>query len=228
MTTKLKNQGFTLVELLISIVIVGILSGVGIMGYRQHTKRAHEIEVKTQLSAASRKLIPSVSGFESVSDQSCLDRAGLNDSNNFSYSCKTRDDQSNIFDIHVKPLRDVGVGGLLSFGEGYDKICWDTCDATGIGAEAQLAKNHLDLNNGCIALTRKESQVDCNCTQNVKRECLYYPGGHKTKPRRPPLCGLWICKGWDKPRCRDVTTTTCDKCVEVDYVNEQGVSVEIN
>ena len=221
------DQGFTLVEIMIGLVIIGILSSIAILTYREQTKRAHATEIKTQLSAASRKLIPSVARFESVSQSNCLERASLNDSNNFSYSCKIRDNGSDIFDIHVKPLKDVGVGGVLSFGIGQDKICWDTCDATGTGQTAQLSKNHLDLNNDCLSLTRQEREVDCNCTQTTTRECLYYPGGRKTKPRRPPLCGLWICKGWDKPRCNNVTTRTCDTCVEVDYVNQQGVSVQL-
>ena len=216
------NQGFTLVEIMIALVTIGILSGISIFMYKEQIKKAYATEVKTQLSAASKKLITSVYASDSIPKESCLDVAGLSNSNNFGYSCKMRDDGSNIFDISVKPRRDLGVGGLISFGIGYEKICWDSCDATGFGESAQLAKTHFELSDNCSALTRQETDYDCNCTETVSRECLYYPGGRRTKPRRPPLCGLWICKGWDKPRCRSVATKTCDTCTEVSYVNESG------
>ena len=124
--------------------------------------------------------------------------------------------QAIFFDIHVKPIRDIGVGGLISFGKGYDNICWDTCDATGFGDSAQLAKTHLGLSGNCSALTRQERDYDCNCIETASSECLYH-GGRRTKPRKPPLCGLWICKDWDKPKCEDVITRTCDTCTEVVY-----------
>ena len=96
------EQGFTLVEIMIGLVIIGIFSSIAILTYREQTKKAHATEIKTQLSAASRKLIPSVARFESVSQSNCLERASLNEANNFSYSCKIRDNGSDVFDIHAK------------------------------------------------------------------------------------------------------------------------------
>lgn len=212
------NHGFTLVELLITITVVSILSGIATLVYQEQVKKAHATEVKTQLSAASRKLsITTAFDPADITEANCLNTAELHDSQNFAYSCKKRDGNRNIFDITMKPRRELRVGGLLSFGPGNNKICWDVCDATGAGDDAQLAKNHLDLDGNCSGLTRKEITKDCKCTEEIIKECLYYPGGHKKKPRRPPLCGLWICKGWDKPRCRDVPKKTCQTCTEIVY-----------
>ena len=211
------NHGFTMVELLITITILGILSGIATLMYREQVKKAHATEVKTQLGTASKKLsIAAKFDPANITQATCLNHAELNDSQNFIYSCEKRTN-INVFDIAVKPSREIGVGGLLSFEPGNDKVCWDVCDATGSGSSAQLSKKHLDLSGNCSALTRKVIQQPCNCTSSVTRQCLYYPGGHKRKPSSPPLCGLWICKGWDKPRCKDVTTQTCQTCTVVVY-----------
>ena len=61
MITKNKcNQGFTMIEIMIALVIIGIISGISILVYREQVKNAYATEVKTQLSAASKKLITSV------------------------------------------------------------------------------------------------------------------------------------------------------------------------
>ena len=164
MASQINDQGFTLVELLLIVAIVAILGSIGLATYRQQTKKAYATEVQSQLSAASKKLILAAQGVEETTETNCIENADLHDSNNFTYSCAERDGTSNIFDIHVKPLKDVGVGGVLSFGIGHDKICWDTCDANGSGASAVLAKSHLGLSDNCSALTRNERSYNCNCT----------------------------------------------------------------
>ena len=71
MAVKIKRQGFTIVELLFTIVIVSILTGAGIMGYRQQTKKAFATEVETQLSAASKKLITTALGLQKITESNC-------------------------------------------------------------------------------------------------------------------------------------------------------------
>ena len=214
------EHGFTLVEIIIGVAIIGILSSIAILNYREQTKKAHATEIKTQLSSASRKLIPSVAGFESVTEASCLDRAGLDNSNNFSYSCKIREDASKIFDIQVKPLRDIGVGGILSFGIGKDKICWDTCDAKGSGVDAQLFKSHLGLSDNCSSLTRKERDYQCNCSNETYKTC----GWRNCNCRCPRGWGCFCDRCY---RCNTNTRKVCETCTDVTYVNEDGVVVDL-
>ena len=214
---SLKN-GFTLVELMITIVIVSILSGAGYFAYRSQTKKAHATEIKAQLSAAAKKLTVAVSGHDSVDQATCLAIAELNDSSKFSYACSQRDDGSDIFDIHVKPINDYGVGGVLSFGIGHDKICWDTCDAFGYGGNTVLAKNHLAISSDCVAVTRKERTYNCNCSTERKQ----------TGRRAIKNCTTWVgCRtvGW---QAEYGMVETCDTCTDISYINEQGIAVDLN
>ncbi|MEB3158024.1 MAG: type II secretion system protein [Synechococcus sp.] len=219
MAVKIKRQGFTIVELLFTIVIVSILTGAGIMGYRQQTKKAFATEVETQLSAASKKLITTALGLQKITESNCLKSAELHNSNNFTYSCTERNDGSNIFDIAVKPVNEIGVGGILSFGIGKDNICWDTCDATGSGKDAQLSKSHLDLSNNCSALTRQVRDYDCNCTNtpvnNCKRVCsktfYYCCFGNPTR------CSNRCIKQKCRQECTTQIVSSCATCTDVTY-----------
>ena len=206
-----------MVEVMIALVITGILSSIAIPFYREQTKKAHATEVKTLLSAASRNLISAASGFAETTEANCIANAELHNSKNFSYSCKKRDGDNNIFDISVKPLRDIGVGGILSFGIGYDKICWDICNASGSGASAILSKSHLGLSDNCSALTRNTRIYNCNCTSNYER----------TGRKAIMNCTTWVgCRrvGW-QPEYGWVKT--CATCTDITYTNENGVVVDV-
>lgn len=50
------EEGFTLVELLVVIVILGVLMGIGIPTYKGFTKRSHEAATKSELQAISTAL----------------------------------------------------------------------------------------------------------------------------------------------------------------------------
>ena len=52
----MKNSGFTLIELMIVIAIVGILAAVAVPQYSQYTRRANFVEIKTAASAVKGKL----------------------------------------------------------------------------------------------------------------------------------------------------------------------------
>ena len=230
MAVKIKRQGFTIVELLFTIVIVSILTGAGIMGYRQQTKKAFATEVETQLSAASKKLITTALGLQKITEGNCLKSAELHNSNNFTYSCTERNDGSNIFDVAVKPVNEIGVGGILSFGVGKDNICWDTCDAKGSGNDAQLSKSHLDLSGNCSALTRRERDYDCNCTETPEETCrrvcsktfYYCCFGNPTR------CSSRCIKQKCRQKCTTQVVRSCDTCTEITYVNENGVVVDLD
>ncbi len=50
------EQGFTLVELLVVIVILGVLMGIGIPTYRGFVKRSHEAATIAELTAVSNAM----------------------------------------------------------------------------------------------------------------------------------------------------------------------------
>ena len=133
-----------------------------------------------------------------------------------------REDGSNIFDIHAKPLRDTGIGGVFSFGIGYDKICWETCDANGFGERAQLAKTHLGLSENCSALTKKVRTYDCNCKNEPKKTCTrschnsYYYCCFGNLRRCSNRCVDRECSN----KCTTRIFENCNTCTEVIFVNE--------
>lgn len=217
MAAQAHSQAFTLVELLVTIVMVSIFSSAAIITYREQTKKAYATELQTQFSAASRKLISTAQGFSATTEADCIANAELQDSNNFSYSCTKRDAEGNIFDIAAKPRRNIGIGGILSFGIGYDKICWDTCNASGSGASAVLSKSHLGLSDNCSALTRNVRTYNCNCTRTYEQ----------TGREAIMNCTTWItCRrvGW---RAIFGWVENCETCTDITYTNENGVVVDV-
>lgn len=53
---KSNEDGFTLVELLVVIVILGVLMGIGIPTYNGFIKRSHEAATKSELAAISSSM----------------------------------------------------------------------------------------------------------------------------------------------------------------------------
>ena len=152
-------------------------------------------------------------------EASCLDNAGLLNSKRFTYSCSQREGAAGVFDISAKPLGNIGVGGILSFGAGRDKICWDTCDAIGSGDEAVLAKPHLSLNGGCTSLTRNERNYECNCRNQDHQTC--------GREKFDCICPRgWRCRCKKRFACRTTTREVCDNCTDIYYTNEKGLILD--
>jgi type IV pilus assembly protein PilE len=56
MINRLKQRGFTLIELMIVVAIIGILSAIAYPSYRQYVMRGNRTEAKTALMQASQAL----------------------------------------------------------------------------------------------------------------------------------------------------------------------------
>ena len=84
--TRSSNRGFTLVEVLIGVAIIGALGAIGSSVYREQAKKAYEAVIKTHLSAASRELVATELNDTVITEATCLDGAGLKNSSNLTYS----------------------------------------------------------------------------------------------------------------------------------------------
>lgn len=87
MQSKQKQQGFTIVELLIVIVVIGILAAITIVAYNGIQERARVASVSSALSQAGKKLaVYQVDNPDLYpADKTALDAIGVKDSNNVTY-----------------------------------------------------------------------------------------------------------------------------------------------
>lgn len=65
------QQGVTLVELLVVILIVGILAGIGIPSYRQYTIRVRRADAKIELTSAAQRLERCFTRFNAYNNAGC-------------------------------------------------------------------------------------------------------------------------------------------------------------
>ena len=90
------EQGFTLVELMIVIVIVGILSAVALPNFLNQTNKAKATEAQTQISAAFKnaQVLYIEEGIDGVVANSteCTNFALVEEQDQWTYACSTSGD----------------------------------------------------------------------------------------------------------------------------------------
>jgi type IV pilus assembly protein PilE len=74
---KHRQQGVTLIELLIVIVIIGILAGIAVPGYRAYVIRTQRAEAKTELLRLASGLERCFTRFNAYDDAGCAVVAGM-------------------------------------------------------------------------------------------------------------------------------------------------------
>ncbi|MEB3354273.1 MAG: type II secretion system protein [Cyanobacteriota bacterium] len=215
---KRRAAGFTLIEVAIVIVILGILGYGGLSAYNYSVKRARKAAVETQLKNAQKTMLSAAMDGSSIGEQNCLQIAGLESSNEFSFTCSERDDGSGTFDINALPNENhIQIGGVLSFQPKTHLGCVKGCDAEGAGESATLSTKHLAINNDCRSLERVETKRNCNCREETYSECRWIQTCRRSASSMVfirPSCGP---KKWT---CSNKTRTACDTCTDVSYLQE--------
>jgi len=216
---KTYNQGFTLVELLIVISIIGALSSLAVATHQRIVKKSHQNTLGLTLNSGARKIAVSNIDDEEISSENCLQIAGLSPMGHFQMSCSLRSEDEPIFDISAKPIKPIGVGGLLSFNANTGASCWKTCDATGSGESATLSINHLSLDGKCRALKKEVTTYDCNCVTVPVETCnqtcrneFYY-----CCPKHGGPCSSKCIRTKCSNSCSTTNKTTCDTCSKTEF-----------
>ncbi|MBM5803714.1 MAG: prepilin-type N-terminal cleavage/methylation domain-containing protein [Cyanobacteria bacterium K_DeepCast_35m_m2_155] len=217
---KAYKQGFTLVELLIIISIIGTLSSIAVVTHQRIVKKSHQNTLGLTLNSGARKIAISNIDGEEITSENCLKTAGLSPMGHFQMSCNQRSDGESIYDISAKPTKPIGVGGLLSFDANTGASCWKTCDANGSGDSATLSINHLSLDGKCRALKKKVTTYDCNCVtkpvETCNRTCrneFYY-----CCPKHGGPCSSKCVRTKCTNSCRTTNKTTCDTCSNTEFI----------
>lgn len=104
---RLREQGFTIVELLIVIVVIGILAAISIVAYNGVQTRTHSAAVRSGLSNAKRKLEEyKVLNGKYPTDRSEFRAANLNftlTSGRFAVYCATENSTTSNWALVIRP-----------------------------------------------------------------------------------------------------------------------------
>ena len=107
-TTRI-SRGFTLIEVMIVVVIIGILAAVAVPQYKDYVTRSHLAEATTQLSALQVQINQLYQDTHSFASFPLCTAADSSTSKNFTFSC------GGTPDVSTFTLRAVGQGQMTGF-----------------------------------------------------------------------------------------------------------------
>lgn len=128
---QVKQKGFTLVELLIAVVIIGILAAVGYPMYTAQVERTNRSTVQGQMMAAATALETYKSQNFSYKNATLANLAGKLNTNKFYAASLTIGADNQSYDLLVTPKSGTimdGSGALKLDEEG--QTCWAPSDDT--------------------------------------------------------------------------------------------------
>ena len=142
---RLKDQsGFTLVELMIVVAIIGVLSAVAVPNFKKYQAKAKTSEAKVQLAAAYTALQAFYGDFGAYG--TCLAYMGFDPGNEY---------MSRYYGIGIlgagteTTLNGVAISGATA----YDSDVWTTVQNSGLGSECQGTANYPTGANAVSAQT---------------------------------------------------------------------------
>ena len=115
---NLLEKGFTLVELMIVIVIVGILSSVALPNFLNQTKKARATEAVSAISASYKNAQQLYLEDPEVSSMSCPEVSMITDSNNIKSAVCTYDKAKTTLRITATTKDDVIITGTIDVATG--------------------------------------------------------------------------------------------------------------
>jgi type IV pilus assembly protein PilA len=107
------QKGFTLVELMIVIVIVGILSAVALPNFLNQTKKARLTEARTLISAGLKNAQQEYLEGAAVGSLTCADIAVPAAQNNWTYTCTPAATNMTISAAGSGPVANVNSGNWI-------------------------------------------------------------------------------------------------------------------
>lgn len=81
------QSGFTLIELIIVMAVIGILAGIALPAYQDYTKQGRVTEAATTLISLATQLEGRYLETRSYTDESNICSLGFNNTEHFSFSC---------------------------------------------------------------------------------------------------------------------------------------------
>ena len=121
------QQGFTLVELMIVVAIIGVLSAVAVPNFKKYQAKAKTSEAKVQLAAAYTAQQAFYGDFGAYG--TCLSYMGFDPGNEF---------MSRYYGVGISQGSSTGIGGNTGANSAsYAADVWTTVENSGVGTECQ-------------------------------------------------------------------------------------------
>ncbi|NUE66875.1 type IV pilin protein [Snodgrassella sp. ESL0253] len=137
MSNKFLNNGFTLIELMIVVAVIGILSAIAVPSYKTYIEKANLAEASTTLTNLSQKIaerkLQSFNGSFVQSDLSAIVQQQVGNSNkyNFGVKCQNNTDCST-YHLYAEPKSGSNLKKSVWMGNNSGLYICDISSVSGI------------------------------------------------------------------------------------------------